>query len=133
VSQARSLDTIFCNLAHRAANSESVAYMEATLRLALKAQSQCRSTVEALQVMKYPQQAFFIGQQNIAEQQQVNNATSTRTHAQARDIQKSRNELLEAHHGERLDGRTAQAASGSDQRLETVGKIDRRKDRRGQG
>ncbi len=45
----------------------------------LASQAQSRSTIEALHEMKYPRQAFFIGQQYNAEQQQVNNAIGTRT------------------------------------------------------
>lgn len=78
VSQVRTLDSIFTVLATRAANSQQLHQMEVNLRLAFKAQAQARSTVEALNEMKHPRQAFFIGQQNIADQQQVNNAIGTR-------------------------------------------------------
>ena len=128
VSQARTLDTIFTSLADRAANTQNLAYMESALRLALKAQAQSRSTIEALHEIKHPHQAFFIGQQNIAERQQVNNATCTRTRTQGRKIRTDSNKLLEAYNGERLDGRTAQAAIGADPRLEAVGEINRRND-----
>ncbi len=131
VSQARTLDTIFSNLAARAANTQNVDLMEKYLRLALKAQAQCRTTVEALHEMKYPHQAFFIGQQYNAEQQQVNNSIGT--HAQAQEISKSRNELLEAHDGEWLDSGTAAATGGANPHMEAMGKIDRRKDRGRQG
>lgn len=134
-AQVRSLDTIFTSLAVRAANSQNVDFMEKYLRLALKAQSQARTTVEALQEMKYPRHAFFIGQQYNAEQQQVNNEIGTRMRARPRGsvIPKNGNELLEATDGERLDSGTAAAAGGADPHLAALDSIDRRKDRRGKG
>ncbi len=135
VSQVRSLDMIFSNLAARAANTQNVDFMEKYLRLALKAQAQARTTVEALHEMKYPRQAFFIGQQYNAEQQQVNNAIGTRMRPRPREsvIPKNGNELLEATDGERLDSGTAAAAGRADPHLAAMGSIDRRKDRRGKG
>ena len=64
---------------------------ETYMRLALKAQTQCRSTLETLAEVKYPKAATFVRQQNVAYQQQINNGdpangnknTSTRTPAHA--------------------------------------------------
>src|SRR6266542_4233666 len=47
-AQAHTLDAIFNALARRAVGQEYLAQYEAFMRLALKAQSQCRATVEAL-------------------------------------------------------------------------------------
>jgi hypothetical protein len=74
VTQAQTLDTIFNNLARRAARAEYVVQLEANLRLALKAQAQCRTTLEALAAIKNPQPVAFFQQANIAHgPQQVNN------------------------------------------------------------
>jgi hypothetical protein len=86
-------------------------YMEACetyLRLALKAQSQCRTTIEALAFIKNPQPTAFIRQQNVGYNQQVNDgAAPAVTALRAREeISKPANELLEAQHGERLDNGT---------------------------
>jgi hypothetical protein len=48
---------------------------ERFMRLALKAQSQCRSTIESLAEIKNPSSVAFVKQANIAKgHQQVNNA-----------------------------------------------------------
>ncbi len=84
IAQAVTLDTVFNELARRAALNmgEHLGATETYLRLALKAQAQCRSTLETLAEVKYPKAATFVRQQNVAYQQQVNNgsdnATSTR-------------------------------------------------------
>ena len=78
-SQAVALDAIFNGLAKRAAQNmgQHIGACETYLRLALKAQSQCRATLETLAEIKYPKAATFVRQQNVAYQQQVNNASST--------------------------------------------------------
>lgn len=131
-AQAVALDAIFNGLAKRAAQNIGQ-YMGATetyLRLALKAQAQCRATLETLAEVKYPKAATFVRQQNVAYQQQVNNgdggdkATSTHAGAHGKTLNQ-RNELLETHHGERLDSRAQGAASGDDPHLEAVGTVNR--------
>ena len=140
-AQAVALDAIFNGLAKRAAQNMGQ-YMGATetyLRLALKAQAQCRATLETLAGVKYPKAPTFVRQQNVAYQQQVNNsnaagdsATNTRTGAHGKTNNQS-NELLEAKHGERLDGRTEGAAGGHDSQMETMGSVDRAAHRSGKG
>ena len=74
--QAMTLETIFTNLARRAAQNAGE-YLSATdtyMRLALKAQAQCRATLEALAEIKNPRQVAFVKQANISGgHQQVNN------------------------------------------------------------
>lgn len=73
IGQAITLDTIFANLAERASRQEHLKSMETFMRLAMKAQAQCRATAEALALMKNPQP--YIRQANIAQgPQQVNNS-----------------------------------------------------------
>lgn len=77
MSQAQSLNSIFCDLAVKASSQSNVDVMEKLLRLSLKAQSQCRATLETLANMKNPP-VVFAKQANIAHNQQVNNhPTST--------------------------------------------------------
>ena len=80
-AQAVSLDSVFNELATRAAENfgRNMSTAETYLRLALKAQSQCRATLETLAEVKYPKAATFIKQANIAERQQVNNGKSVET------------------------------------------------------
>jgi hypothetical protein len=119
--QANTLDTIFTNLAQRAARAEYMSQLEPYLRLALKAQTQCRATLETLAAIKNPQPVAFVKQANIAHNQQVNNASPA---PRAREVKNQQTQLLEQTDGERLDfGKTA-AAGGIDQAMETVGEVD---------
>jgi hypothetical protein len=77
--QAASLNTIFTELARRAANNmgEHFDAFERYLRLALKAQNQCRATLETLAAIKNPP-VVFTKQANINHgngNQQINNGT----------------------------------------------------------
>jgi hypothetical protein len=74
-SQAHALAAIFESLAVQARGEaeEFLPNFEVSMRLALKAQSQCRATLETLAIMKNPP-AVFSQQANIAQgPQQVNN------------------------------------------------------------
>ena len=74
VSQANALQTIFTSLARRASIQERLPLFQAYMGLALKAQSQSRSTISALVDLKNPKQATFVGQANMTTgPQQVNN------------------------------------------------------------
>ncbi len=53
-AQAHTLDAIFNNLARRAIKAEYMNNLDIYLKLALRAQSQCRVTWEALVAIKYP-------------------------------------------------------------------------------
>lgn len=131
-AQAHSLDTIFNTLAQKAALNMGE-YLDATdryLRLALKAQGQCRATLETLATIKNPP-VVYARQANIAHgPQQVNNGLER--HAHAGNL-KQTSELLEAQHGERLDTRATEAAIPTDSAMEAVGKVDRTQKPRRQG
>ena len=74
-AQAHTLDAIFNCLAQRAAVNmgEYIDTVEAYLKLALRAQSQCRTTWEALSAIQNPPLASYVKQANIAHgHQQVN-------------------------------------------------------------
>ena len=83
-AQAVALNAIFNELARRAATNMGT-YLETTeryLRLAMKAQAQCRATVEALAEMKNPRAVAFVRQANIAHgNQQVNNGAYPAQHS----------------------------------------------------
>src|ERR1017187_3208182 len=129
--QSRTLDAIFNNLARRsAANAgEYLGACETYMRLALKAQTQCRATLETLATIKNPQPVAFVRQANIAHgRQQVNNEsfeTNTRARARAEDSENQQSKQLEQQHGERLECGTTGEAVGSDPAMATVGTIDR--------
>lgn len=133
-AQAVALDAIFNGLANRAASNmgQYIGACETYLRLALKAQAQCRATLETLAEVKYPRAPTFVRQQNVAYQQQVNNGGAndavTSTHAHERKNHSPQNELLEGPADERthLDTRATPTTSASNQTMEAVGAIDRR-------
>ena len=119
-SQAFTLDALFHHLLRQFALNVGVYtdVAEKFMKLALKAQSQCRTTLDSLVSMKRPP-AELIKQTNIAHgHQQVNNFP---------EKEKAPNELLEKLDGERLDGGTPQEAVRVDSDLETVAEIDRAK------
>ena len=125
--QAMTLQTMFTNLARRAANQEYLKQFQTHMTLALKAQAQCRSTLEALAQVKNPMP--YIKQANIANgPQQVNNGKSTQyaqAHAPAGNSQTLQNELLEHQHGDYLDTRAQGQTVGADTHLEAVGTVQR--------
>ncbi|MCC7151288.1 MAG: hypothetical protein IT501_04755 [Rubrivivax sp.] len=129
-SQAVALNAMFGELARRSALNmgEYIDASERYMRLALKAQGQCRATLETLAAIKNPP-AVFARQANINNggQQQVNNGVvAPASPARAEEIQSRPNELLEQQqHGEWLDTGTAGKAGGADPHLEPVGAIDR--------
>jgi len=132
ITQAHTLDALFNNLARRAALNMGQ-YMNATetyLRLALKAQGQCRATLETLAMIKNPQPVAFVRQANIAHgPQQVNNAPAQPGESsRARESENQQNKLLEAQNGERLEFGKADAARETDSSLEAVGALHRPKD-----
>jgi hypothetical protein len=132
-AQAISLNAIFTEMARRSALNmgEYIKASESYMRLALKAQAQCRATIETLATIKNPP-VVFARQANIAHgPQQVNNHGSNG--ARADNSTSARNEQLGAEHGERLDAGTQGAAIGGDRPLEAVGALHRPSDGSGQG
>lgn len=72
--QAATLQAVFTALLRRAANADKIPQFQAAMSMALKAQAQCRATLEALAEIKNPRPATFVRQANIANgPQQVNN------------------------------------------------------------
>lgn len=127
VSQAYTLNEMFTTLSTRAYLNFGQ-YMDAGeryLRLAMKAQSQCRSTVETLAEMKNPRPVAFVKQANIAHgHQQVNNGS-------AREENEIRpNKLSETNDELHPNSGAPALESRTNSPLETLGKIDRPKVRR---
>lgn len=137
ISQATALQTIFTSLARRAQTQEYQKNLEAFLGLALKAQAQSRATISALVDLKYPRQATFVKQANIAHgPQQVNNGAIEQPHAHAEQLQIEQNKLLEGGYvtgTQRMDSREAQTSERSNPAVEAVGKVHRAKNSRRKG
>ena len=134
ICQAHTLDAMFFALIGRAAKNMGQ-YLDATdsyMRLALRAQSQCRATLETLALLKIPPNPTFIRQANVAHgPQQVNNGTpAPASTARAQEGENAQNRLLEQDRGERLDTRTAGTASKADPAMAALGEGDRAEVRR---
>jgi len=112
-AQSHTLDAMFHNLVRRAMANIKEGYSDTGkdyLKLALKAQSQCRTTLDSLTAMKKP----IIKQTNISHgHQQINNFQD----------ENPPNELLEQQR-EWLDRGAQKEAITANQDLETVGEID---------
>lgn len=106
--QAKTLEVIFTNLARRAASNENLKPFQLNLTLALKAQAQCRATLEALAEVKNPRAVAFVKQANISNgPQQVNNGVQPITEgaqqlARTATFSSEPSKLLEADHGQRM-------------------------------
>jgi hypothetical protein len=133
-SQMVALNAIFTHLALIAAKNlaSSLPGSERALRLGLKAQSQCRATVETLALIKNPPAAVFARQANIAHgPQQVNNglmpaaAQERASLPRAGNTETDQSELLRLTDGTRLDEGAAQASGAGDSALAPVGIFDR--------
>ena len=122
MAQVISLNLIFTALARRSLAQTQVSHLDIFLRLALKAQNQCRMTLETLATIKNPP-VLFARQANINNggQLQVNNDAAPSQTTRAAKTETSKTELLEASDDKRLDTGTQGAAGGADPHMETVG------------
>jgi hypothetical protein len=125
-AQAINLDAIFNGLAKRAALNmgEHLDATERYMRLALRAQSQCRATLETLATIKNPP-IVFARQANVTTgPQQINNGTcesSTHTRAHAGKNDSAKNELLENPEHGSMDTRATRSTGRTDSDVATVG------------
>jgi hypothetical protein len=127
IAQAHTLDAIFVNLMRRAMNQTTMSHWDAYMRMGLKAQSQCRTTLQALADLKNP--PVFAKQANIANgPQQVNNgvAPSPGAPSHARETPIEQSKLLEdTRNGSTyLDLGATPAAAGSHSAVEAVGAVN---------
>ena len=124
VGQATALQTIFTSLARRAASQTHLRHYEAFMGLALKAQSQSRSTVTAIADLKSPRQATFVGQANLTTgPQQINNSTFVKQS----ENQNTPNQLSGKTHELRKNPGTQSLEGGIDKAMEAMEKINRAK------
>ena len=125
VAQATTLNAVCVTLFLRAnANiGEHLRTAETYMKLALKAQNQCRMTLETLAVIKNPPVVYARQANFAAGPQQINNGVIPH----AAKNESAPNELLENKHveGEWLDGGAAGQAIGSDKEVAAVGAINR--------
>jgi hypothetical protein len=122
--QAHTLDAIFNNLAQRAALNfgEYLDAGERYLRLALKAQSQCRATLETLATIKNPP-IVYAKQANVTTgpQQVINSIPAPR----AREIETEQTQLSGGTHELLPDAGTPGLERRVNQEVEALGEIHR--------
>ena len=129
IAQVSSLNSVFTYMLTLAKQTQQQDNQERCLRLAFKAQAQCRATCETISAIKNP--PVFARQANIANgPQQVNNGVLPRVEGLAH-AEKPKTKpigLLEAK-DERVDTGTTREAGAGDKELATVGTINRTKKR----
>jgi len=117
-AQANALQGIFMGLAHRASQQGYLKQWEAVLRMALKAQNQCRMTLETLAMLKNPTPTVIARQANITTgPQQVNNGLIPT------ENQPAPNKLLEPQNGHWMDPRETSATGSTHPVMATVGPL----------
>lgn len=130
VAQSHTLDVLF-NMLVRCSTRNLGKHLDATeryMRLALKAQSQARATVETLALLKNPAPTVFARQANVTSgPQQVNNGPRAENHNSAPTKESG------GHHELLQDARAPAAAFGNDSALEAVGEVHRATHARRQG
>ena len=128
MGQAVALNVIFNVLARRSSAQTQMPHLDTYLRLALKAQNQCRMTLETLATIKNPP-VLFARQANINNggQLQVNNDAAPGSASRAAKTEFVQDELSGETNELLPDARASQAAGRVDQNLEPLGKVDRAK------
>ncbi len=132
-TQAHTLDALFNQLLRQAwayvqGQGSHLDAADRYMRLALRAQAQCRATAETLSEMKNPKAVAFVQatQANIAGAQQVNNGSGSPALARAGRREFRQNGLLEVQkHGNRLDLGATDSATPSHPHVATVDAIHR--------
>lgn len=121
MGQATTLQSLFGRLAQRGMSCDGITAFEANMRMALRAQSQCRATLEALSHIKNP--PIYTTQVNATTgPQQINNSGAASKQADESKIEQT--QLLEASNDERMDTGATGKAGASNKTLEAMGELD---------
>jgi hypothetical protein len=128
MSQAVALQSLFARMAESALATTDLAPFDVKFRYALRAQAQCRATLETLAAIKNPP-VVFARQANVSNgPQQINNGPVTRRSSRVRKNRNERSELS----GDAIelppDTRTPALACRTDTPLASMGEIDRTSD-----
>ncbi len=130
-AQAMALNSVFTSLATRANNANLMPHMETYMRFALKAQNQCRATIDTLAQIKNPRHTVITKQANISNgPQQVNNTLKQITEPESKISKNSKtgqNKLLSHEQAESpyMDTRPESQTSGDNPAMATMGKVNR--------
>ena len=129
INQASALQSLFVRLAERGLSQEHMPNFDGFMRLALRAQSQCRATLETLAAIKNPP-IVYARQANVTTgPQQVNNGVAAPS--RPRENEAEQTQLSGGTHELLPDARASGIASRVDPALETLGEVDRAKVLRG--
>ena len=134
-AQAMALNSVFINLAGRANDTNHMQQMETFMRLALKAQNQCRATIDTLAQIKNPRHTVITKQANITNgPQQVNNTLNQITEPEnkiSENSETSQNKLFSHEDTENpyMDSRAASKASEDNSAMATMDTINRASNR----
>jgi hypothetical protein len=122
INQASALQALFTRLSERAMEQTHLTNLEGFMRMALRAQSQCRATVETLVTIKNPP-VVYARQANVTTgPQQVNNGILSPT--RAREIEAKQTQLSEGTHELLPNARASGIAIRVNPALETLGRVD---------
>lgn len=125
MNQATALQSLFARLTEKAMGAEYMSNFEGFMRMALRAQSQCRTTLETLSAIKNPP-IVYAKQANISQgHQQVNNGIAEPS--RAREIENAQTQLSGADNELLPDTRASCDESRVNPTLETLGEINRAK------
>lgn len=129
LAQATALQSIFARLVEKGMSGLTLPTFEINMRMALRAQNQCRATLETLAAIKNPP-VVFAKQANVTTgPQQVNNGVAAPAHV--REIEIGQNQLLkESHDGQRLDFGAPGKTISLDPALAPLGESNRPQKRR---
>ena len=118
INQATALQSLFTGLAEKAMSQSHMPHLEGFMRMALRAQNQCRATLETLAAIKNPP-VIFAKQANINHgNQQVNNGIPA---PRTEEIKNEPNQLLEVEHGSKtLDTSTTSRTGRKDYAMAAV-------------
>ena len=123
--QATALQSLFVRLTERGMSCDQIPGFEANIRMALRAQNQCRTTLETLAGIKNPP-VVYAKQANVTTgPQQVNNGVSVPPHA--REIEIKQTQLSEGNHELLPDTGASQAKGRIDPAVAPLGKLHRTK------
>lgn len=129
MNQATALQSLFTHLTERGLVQTQMPNLEGFMRMALRAQAQCRATLETLAAIKNPP-IVYARQANVTTgPQQVNNGIPAST--RAREIETEQSQLSGGTHELLPDARASGEAGRTNQAMEAMGEIDRAKVRRG--
>jgi hypothetical protein len=127
LNQATALQSLFARLTEKAFSAKHISQFNDFMRVALRAQNQCRATIESLSALKNPP-IVYARQANVTNgPQQINNGIAP---AQARQIENGQIQLSGGDDELRTDTGTSAFTSQVNQAMETVGKIHGTEDKR---